>query len=448
MGCFSKKIVAYTVLLLLIVINTYPALAQGRYFIPQRRHHHTIAEKVKHAVDTMSFDTTNASINPYLLPPIFPEKFLFKTTIDNPPVINEKEQEFPSLSYQSLEFSTPTVIDSMRLDAFRDYVVHHPERMRYTNSYIKEIEPLEPELETNIFREIFGVEVDADYGAVDPIQRIMPKIRYWFTDGSSLIQFSQNYISDNWYKGGTGNLNLISVQKVSANYHKDKIKFNNTLEWRLSFYTNPSKDDSLGFRIGEDLIRTYSDFGLKAIRNWSYSTNLEIKTQLFRNRNKENNELVSAPLAPLYINMGILGMKYSLDKSYKNNKYKKLKLSADISPFSAQYIYVGNKEVNPSRYGLEDGKRHRWDLGSTINASISMSFNRQISFNSRFKYFTSYDKVIMESENELNLALSRFFSTRFYVYVRFDDSTPDTRIDDLGYFQLNEVFSFGFNYKW
>jgi hypothetical protein len=87
-------------------------------------------------------------------------------------------------------------------------------------------------------------------------------------------------------------------------------------------------------------------------------------------------------------------------------------------------------------------------LGSTINAKLIVNFNREITFTSRFKLFTNYEKTIIESENELNLSINRYFSTRLYFYPRFDDSKGMPKEKHLGYIQLNEVLSFGFNFKW
>jgi hypothetical protein len=86
------------------------------------------------------------------------------------------------------------------------------------------------------------------------------------------------------------------------------------------------------------------------------------------------------------------------------------------------------------------------DLGSTITSIMTYDITRYISWNSRFKYFTSYDMVEAEFENTLNMMLSQYLSTRLYLNVRYDDTVdPDPTFK---YFQINEVVSFGLNYKW
>jgi hypothetical protein len=147
--------------------------------------------------------------------------------------------------------------------------------------------------------------------------------------------------------------------------------------------------------------------------------------------------------------MGVFGIKYQLNKTSERDKNRKINLAVDVSPFSLQYTWVSDSAVlKQNRYGIPADKNFLLDIGSTMNAKIVVNFSKQITFSSRLKYFTNYEKVIFEAENELNLSLNRYFSTRFYLYGRFDDTQKNKRDDRLGYVQLNEVLSFGFNYTW
>ncbi|GHT01847.1 hypothetical protein AGMMS49525_03790 [Bacteroidia bacterium] len=295
-------------------------------------------------------------------------------------------------------------------------------------------------------RDIFSVDYERTKRTFDNSAKFVPHRLYWTKNGSSLLQFSQNYISENWYNGGVGNLNMQSVQTYTANYKKGKIQFNNFLEWKLSLYTNPN-DTLRNTRLGEDLVRYYGDFGLKANNHWLYSMNLEIKTRLFRAYKENSNERIGSIFSPLNINMGVLGMKYQFENKSKTDKYKKTTISADISPLAVQYTWVADKLVDPTRYGIEENEHYLIVLGSSLNAKAVIQFNWQITFSSRLKYFSNFEQILVESENELNMALSRFLSTRIYLYGRFDDSNGVKRDPDLDYIQLNEIFSFGFNYK-
>lgn len=272
---------------------------------------------------------------------------------------------------------------------------------------------------------------------------IQPK--YWIYTGEHSLQFSQNYFSDNWHKGGNSNLNINNYHVIRANYKKNKVRFNNMLEWRLSLFS-AGEDSIRKFRIGEDLIRYYGDLGIDAfIKKWSYSTNWELKTQLFNNYPVNSNELRSAFLSPLYANAGV-GLKYELDKKSDKVRHQRIRWTLAIAPISANLKYIANPNVNVTKYGIPEGRNFVLDIGSTITSLLTYDFNKYATWESRFKYFTSYKKMEGEFENTLNMAVTRFFSTRIYVNLRYDDMVAQD--PSFGYFQINEVLSFGFNYKW
>ena len=283
---------------------------------------------------------------------------------------------------------------------------------------------------------------------VDKPGRFVPKRRYWIYTGNHKIQLAQNYISDNWYKGGVKYLNLLNRHDISFNYARDKYQINNLVEWRLNLYTNPN--DSLRIhRIGEDLIRTQSNFGIQAFNNkWFYSSSIEIKTQLFKNFKENSEQAISSAFSPLYINLGLLGMRYQLDKTFPKVRGKKLSFNSEISPISIEYIAVLNENIDSKRFGIKEGKRHLTNYGSTVRANLKFDIARNVNYISRIYYFTNYEKVTAEWENTFNFPINRFFSTSIYLFLRFDDNPQLKRDKTFGYFQVNELLSFGFNYTW
>ena len=357
---------------------------------------------------------------------------------------------FPPLSFAKHPlFADVNRKNAIYKQAYDYMVINHLDLIKYTKAHFSgEIERLE-EMPSNVFQFLFKVDYDFDKEkeSTNKPERFRPKRKYWFYKGNHRIQLSQNYISPNWYKGGIKNFNLVNAHGLSVSYKKNKFETNNLIEWKFSLYTNPN--DTLRYRrIGEDLIRIYSDFGLQAFKNWYYSTNIEIKTQAFKNF-KENSDLaLSSVFSPVYINIGVLGMRYQKEKQFPKIKGKKLSFNTDISPLSIQYVNVFNKEIDPKRFGIPEGKRHLTNLGSTVNAKLVFNFNKNVNFTSRFSYFTNYEKVTAESENTLNMPINRYFSTTLYLFVRFDDNKNLARDRTLGYFQVNEMLTFGFNYNW
>src|SRR5690554_3419298 len=331
----------------------------------------------------------------------------------------------------------------------RNYYTDHPDRGKYSILNFESLPQVATDDEIvretfNPFRELLSSEtaysLEAPGVDVTTIKR-----KYWVRSGEHSFQFAQNYFSDNWHKGGTNNLNFNSHHVLRANYKKEKVKFNNTLEWRLSVFNAP--DDSLRqYRIGNDLLRYYGDFGIDAFLNgWSYSMNMEAKSQLFNAYPTNSNQIRSAFLAPLYVNAGV-GLKYAVSKNSEKVRHRNIRWDLAIAPISINYRYVGHDSVDVARYGIPQGDKSLLDLGSTITSIVKYNITRYITWDSRLTYFTSYEKVTSEFENGLNLALSNAFSTRIYLNVRFDDSVPAD--PDLKHWQINQTLSFGLNYKW
>jgi len=393
-----------------------------------------------------------------------PLSFVFEgKPIDEIKLSIEKPVKSPLFSIDNMPriFADNKRIGALQKHAYYQILHNRLDLIKYTHrdfpeevEKIKEIEP------TNLFQLLFAVEYDPQKtdAPTDKPGRFTPKRKYWFANGSSKIQFSQNYISDTWYKGGTDNLNLLSIQNLTINYKKDKIQFNNTLNWKVQLFNyiveeaiegSDKKKKTNQYRIGEELFRIFTDLGLQAIGNWSYSTNVEVKTQFLLNR--PNKEVLSSFLSPLYVNLGVLGMKYNATKVFSEKMGKKIVVTASVSPFSVESIFVMNDSINVKRFKLEEGKKSKIELGSTINANIIINFNKRTTLTSRFKFFTDYKNTnTIESENVLDMPLNRYFSTTLNFYLRYDDfATPrPAGGSKWGDFQLNELISFGFNYSW
>jgi hypothetical protein len=329
-----------------------------------------------------------------------------------------------------------------------DYLIkNNLPQIKYTTAdFSGKVEKIE-KMPSNIFQYLFKIDYDFDNYNKSKPERFQPKLKYWILTGNHRIQLAQHYISQNWATGGVRNLNLYNVQNVTINYKKNRFQNNNHIEWRLNFFTNPN-DSMRRYRLAEDMIRTYSDFGIQAIHNWFYSSNIEIKTQLFNNFVENSSLLLASAFSPLYINVGFLGMRYQIEKKNPKIKDKKINFNTDISPLSIQYIGVFNKNVDPTRFGIEQGKNHLTNFGSTVNARLLVNFNKSVSFNSRFSYFTNYKTVTAELENTLNLPINRYFATSIYLYFRYDDNKQLKPDPTWGHFQIDELLSFGFNYNW
>ena len=396
-------------------------------------------------VTSISFRDT-MFYNPLFVPIVFSGRIEASDSIS---FYREKEDKLKGILMSSDRTFKPLLEKQAFTDKVRrHYFIENPSSIKLSTSDLSGLKQTPSDKDVshkfNPFKELISSETS--YSLEKPnIEGVTIGRVYWVKKGEHSLQLSQNYFSPNWHRGGTSNLNINSNHIFNVNYQKDKVKFNNRLEWRLSVYNAP--DDTLrNYRIGDDMIRYYADFGHDAfLRSWSYSTNLEAKTQLFKSYQSNKDELRSSFLSPLYVNIGV-GMKYHLRKQSKTVRNRKVNLDVSISPLSINYRYVGNDEVDRKRYGIPEGDKSLLDKGSTLTSNMTYDFTKYVSWQSRIKYFTNYSKVEAELENTLTMSLSQMFSTKLYLNLRFDDSVPAH--DDYKYLQVNEVVSFGLNYKW
>ncbi len=383
--------------------------------------------------------------NPLFLPIIFNGKILpLGLNLYNPnkntesgQLINQNETFTPKLNRAKF-------IQSVR----RNYYFNYPDRVNYS---VKDFASNPPQIKGEDVLEGFNpfkdpISSETSFSLIVPtIEGAEIKRKYWILTGANSLQFSQNYFSANWHKGGISNMNINSLQKISLNYKMNKVRFNNILEWQLSVFNAP--EDSLRkYSIGQDLIRYFGDFGIDAfIKRWSYSANLEARTQFFNSHKSNSTELLSSFLAPLYVNTGI-GFKYELDEKSKKVRHRRLRMKLHLAPISVNFKYVGNDKVDVARFGIEENKKTSLYFGSTIINELTYDFNRYINWTSRLKFFTNYNNIDSEFENTLDMAHTKAFSTRIYLHLRYDDNVPkDPRFK---YLQVNEMLSFGLNYKW
>ena len=270
-----------------------------------------------------------------------------------------------------------------------------------------------------------------------PTEVVVQKPKFWTYKGDGFLQFMQNYVSGNWYKGGESNYSALGSLTLEANYdNKNKWKWDNKLEMKLGFLRS-STDSLHKFKSNEDLIRLTSKVGLEAAKNWYYTLQVLAYTQFSRGLKSNDPKTYSDFMSPFNLNFG-LGMDYKVE-----TKDKKLTGSINLSPIALNYRYVDRLDLGPS-YGLKEGKRSLVDFGSQVTADLVWKINDVVTWKSRFYAFTSYKRAEIEWENTFELRVSKYISANLFLYPRFDDA--GAKDDDLGYLQFKEFSSVGFTY--
>ncbi|MBE6264893.1 MAG: DUF3078 domain-containing protein [Prevotella ruminicola] len=270
-----------------------------------------------------------------------------------------------------------------------------------------------------------------------PTEIMIQKPKFWTKKGDGYLQFMQNFVSDNWYKGGESNYSMVGALTLEANYdNRNKWKWDNKLEMKLGFMHTRS-DSVHKFKSNEDLIRYTSKVGLEAAKNWYYTLQLLAYTQFTRGLKANDLNTYSDFMSPFNLNLG-LGMDYKVA-----TKDKRLTGTVNLSPLAVNYRYVDRLDLATS-YGLDEGNHSLVDFGSQVTADVTWKINDVVSWKSRLYAFSSYKRAEIEWENTFTLRVSKYISANLFLFPRFDDS--GVKDDDLGYLQFKEYSSIGFTY--
>lgn len=353
----------------------------------------------------------------------------------------------------TLSMSTPLPADNMWVSRDRDqtefltrfinnYWVKHPELVKYNVRTL----PEPPEK--------YRAEIKADDAKVSvmdlgmtvsnqPLQAEEKKRINWLQNFDFAAQFSQAYISPNWYQGGNNNLNLIinAVYNVKLNpAFYPKVLFETTAQYRLAINSTPD-DPYRGYSLSENLLQINSKFGYKATTRWYYSANLVFKTPIFNGYKRNTETRTAALLSPGELNVG-LGMTYNF-----TNPKKTFTFGASLSPLSYNLKMVLNRAMKVTDYGVEAGHRTASQVGSSADLTATWKLAYNITWASRMFLFSDYSYMQGDWQNTFTFSINKYLSTKLFIDLRYDSSTPALDGTKWRYWQLKEIFSFGFTYK-
>lgn len=322
---------------------------------------------------------------------------------------------------------------------FLDMYTQHPHLVRYTDADLdreggirKDIEK-KVDYKANVSDKVKVQEVE---GVVEPIVAISRKPNFWTFGGKLKLQLMQNYISDNWYKGGSSSNSMIYNSTFWANYNnKQKVQWDNKLEMNLGFQTN--KDDTYhSFKTNTDLLRMTNKLGIRASGHWYYTVSLQSWTQFYRKYANNSDYIYSDFMSPFE---SIL----SLGMDYKQNK-QKYNLTIVLAPLSYDFIFVGRHDLT-GRYGVP-GRHHSYEkIGSNITCNIDWKICKELTWTSRLFCFTNYKSVVAEWENTFSFQINKFLSSTLYLYPRFDDAYHSDK--SHAKIQFKEYLSMGLDWS-
>ncbi|NQU86026.1 MAG: DUF3078 domain-containing protein [Mariniphaga sp.] len=267
---------------------------------------------------------------------------------------------------------------------------------------------------------------------------------YWNTNGNISLNFSEVSFS-NWAAGGKSSVSGVGLLNFSVNYAKDKIIWENTLNFGYGLLKEGKNDATKS----EDKIDLNSKLGLQTgSEKLLYSALFNFRTQFAPGYNYPNvTDEISNFLAPGYLNLA-LGIDYKPSE----------KLSIFVSPLSGKLTIVDNLGLS-EKFGLEIGKKSRGEFGATFKTQLKTPLVKNVDIDTQLSLFSNYldtpQNIDVVWDLIINMKINDFLSANFISNLIYDD---DIKIDidenEDGVFdgkgprvQFKQLLGIGLSYK-
>lgn len=194
----------------------------------------------------------------------------------------------------------------------------------------------------------------------------------WEKGGQGSLNFSQTAVS-NWSSGGESALSLNSYLDLFANYHREKINWNNDLHIAYGFLYREKNMEKT-----DDKFDLSSAFAYEFSEKWSYSTELGLKTQMMPGY--ADTVRVSDFAAPAFLMLST-GAEYT-----PHNKFHLL-----FAPLSGKMTVVADSLLSAQgAYGVDPGRRVRLEFGGFFKISFRHELFENVNLRTKCEFFTNY----------------------------------------------------------
>lgn len=270
-------------------------------------------------------------------------------------------------------------------------------------------------------------------------------LSHWKKKLAFNLNINQAAFSSNWKSGGVNSIGLNTNFSYRANYAKDRISWDNTIDMIYGFVNNSGQ----GYRKTLDRIFLDTKYGYKLNDKWGLYTSLNFLSQFAEGHKYEKDAngveqeiLISDFLAPAYITSS-WGVEYHpVDYFYVR-----------LSPFSPRVTIVKDPErfipaVDPvSPYGVTPPEETRYEW---FAFQLSAEFNKDIATNLNLKWrylmFANYETLELRTidhrlELMLNAKVNKFITVGLGGILLYD-------YDQDSGAQLSQVFNLGFAFSY
>lgn len=314
-------------------------------------------------------------------------------------------------------------IDSLRIEAIRQ------ETQQIANYIGVQTEVQDIRIEKHIFR-------DEEEDRADIRRAIQQQYSPWLKEARTLVQFTQNYISPNWYKGGNSSLAMLTILKGDIKYKQGNFVWENTGEWRMGLSTTGKTDTVHKVNVTDDQFKIYSKAGYEVYSKLFVSAAVDFQTTLLPSWKTNSQQLKSAIMTPIRFNM-TAGM------DYKPVDW----VTINFSPVNFKLVHAAisdSMRVQVTDFGIDKGNKTLAEIGSSLRVEMKYKPLREIELYSLLYLYTNYRQVEFDWQIEVDFIINRFLSTHLTLHPRFDSTVKSTEPQHL---QFKELLSIGFNHR-
>jgi hypothetical protein len=260
-------------------------------------------------------------------------------------------------------------------------------------------------------------------------------IQHWKIKNIGSMTLSQTAFR-NWASGGENSISSLINFAAFANYTKGKVKWENDLEFNYGQLKQGNREP----RKTDDMLYLSTMYGVKMSGDWYYSVMANLKTQLFDgykyfDEPEDSSTLIATTFSPAHYVV-------SLGLDYKPND----NLSVHLSPLTAKYIAIPNKEIRQKNlYGDNEFRN-----GGYVKINYQKELLKNLNIRSKIEvfsyYFTELSSASLNWELYVNYNLWNVFSVNLFTHAIYDTEYTGVDNPDLRW-QFKEVLGFGLSYR-
>ncbi len=286
-----------------------------------------------------------------------------------------------------------------------------------------------------IFAGFVSTELSAQFVHLDSLSNWKKRFR-------AGLNLNQASFSSNWKAGGVNSIGFNTFINYQANYKKDKVSFDNSIDLQYGMVNNQGQ----GYRKTLDRIYMDTKYGRSLNKNWDMFVSGNFLSQFSKGYSyaKDANGLevatiISDIFAPAYVTTA-WGFEYHPVDYFK----------VRLAPFAPRVTVVNNVDRfvtadNPTPYGVKPGNKARYEwLAFQMLAEFNKDIAPNVNFKWRYIMFANYEtlelrKIDHRLEANISAKVTKFINVSIGSILIYDFD------QDLGA-QISQAFSLGMLY--